>query len=75
MISQVINKIIDNDIGYSFVKSKIAIISTIVFLIILICSTFAELIAPTIEKIKPNPIISKIVATNIKQKSNDKDFF
>jgi len=46
MISQVINKIIDNDIGYSFVKSKIAIISTIVFLIILICSTFAELIAP-----------------------------
>ena len=46
MISQVINKIINNDIGYSFVKSKIAIISTIVFLIILICSTFAELIAP-----------------------------
>jgi len=46
MISQVINKIIDNDIGYSFVKSKIAIISTFVFLIILICSTFAELIAP-----------------------------
>ena len=46
MISQVINKIIDNDIAYSFVKSKIAIISTIVFLIILICSTFAELIAP-----------------------------
>ena len=46
MISQVINKIIDNDIGYSFVKSKIAVISTIVFLIILICSTFAELIAP-----------------------------
>ena len=46
MISQVINKIINNDIGYSFVKSKIAIISTIFFLIILICSTFAELIAP-----------------------------
>ena len=46
MISQVINKIIDNDIGYSFVKSKIAVISTIVFLTILICSTFAELIAP-----------------------------
>ena len=46
MISQVINKIINNDIGYSFVKSKIAVISTIVFLIILICSTFAELIAP-----------------------------
>jgi len=46
MISQVVNKIINNDIGYSFVKSKIAVISTIVFLIILICSTFAELIAP-----------------------------
>ena len=46
MISEVINKIIKNDIGYSFVKSKIAVISTIVFLTILICSTFAELIAP-----------------------------
>jgi len=46
MISQVINKIINNDIGYSFIKSKIAIISSIVFLTILICSTFAELIAP-----------------------------
>ena len=46
MISQVINKIINNDIGYSFIKSKIAIISTIVFLTILICSTFAELVAP-----------------------------
>ena len=46
MITQVINKIINNDIGYSFVKSKIAVISTIVFLTILICSTFAELIAP-----------------------------
>jgi len=46
MISEVINKIINNDIGYSFVKSKIAVISTIVFLTILICSTFAGLIAP-----------------------------
>ena len=46
MISEVINKIINNDIGYSFVKSKIAVISTIVFLTILICSTFAEIIAP-----------------------------
>ena len=46
MISEVIKKIINNDIGYSFVKSKIAVISTIVFLTILICSTFAELIAP-----------------------------
>ena len=46
MISEVINKIINNDIGYSFVKSKIAVISTIVFITILICSTFAELVAP-----------------------------
>jgi len=46
MISKIINKIIDNDIGYSFIKSKIAIISTIVFSIILFCSTFAELVAP-----------------------------
>ena len=46
MISQIINKIFDNDIGYSFMKSKIAIISTIVFLIILFCSAFAELVAP-----------------------------
>ncbi len=35
----------------------------------------AELKAPTIEKIKPKPTISKTVETNIKQKSNDKDFF
>jgi len=46
MISEVINKIIKNDIGYSFVKSKIAVISTIIFLTILICSTFAEFVAP-----------------------------
>ena len=46
MISKVINKIIDNDIGYSFFKSKIAITSTIVFFIILFCSIFAELVAP-----------------------------
>ena len=35
----------------------------------------AKLKAPTIEKIKPKPTISKNVETNIKQKSNDKDFF
>ena len=46
MISKIINKIIDNDIGYSFMKSKIAIISSIIFLIILFCSAFAELVAP-----------------------------
>ena len=36
---------------------------------------FAEPSTPTIEKIKPKPTISKIVEINIKQKSNDKDFF
>jgi len=46
MISKVINKIIDNDIGYSFVRSKIAIVSTIIFITILFCSTFAEFVAP-----------------------------
>jgi len=46
MISKVINKIIDNDIGYSFFKSKIAITSAIVFFTILFCSIFAELVAP-----------------------------
>ena len=46
MISKVITKVFDNDIGYSFLKSKIAIISTIVFIIILFCSMFAELVAP-----------------------------
>ncbi|PPR49999.1 MAG: Dipeptide transport system permease protein DppC [Alphaproteobacteria bacterium MarineAlpha5_Bin10] len=46
MISKIINKIIDNDIGYSFMKSKIAITSSIIFFIILFCSAFAELVAP-----------------------------
>ena len=46
MISKIINKIIDNDIGYSFMKSKIAITASIIFFIILFCSAFAELVAP-----------------------------
>jgi len=46
MISKAITKVFDNDIGYSFLKSKIAIISTIVFFIILFCSIFAEFVAP-----------------------------
>ncbi len=46
MIAKTLHKIIDSDIGYSFLKSKIAIISTIVFLIILFCSIFAELVSP-----------------------------
>ena len=39
-------KIKDNDIGYSFLNSKIAILSTCVFLFILLCSSFAEVVAP-----------------------------
>jgi len=46
MISKTLNRIIDSDIGYSFLKSKIAIISTTVFLIILFCSVFAEFVSP-----------------------------
>ncbi|PPR50892.1 MAG: Dipeptide transport system permease protein DppC [Alphaproteobacteria bacterium MarineAlpha5_Bin5] len=46
MIAKTLHKIIDSDIGYSFLKSKIAIISAIVFLIILFCSIFAELVSP-----------------------------
>tara|TARA_Y100000590_G_C15702155_1_gene1007208 strand:+ start:63 stop:986 length:924 start_codon:yes stop_codon:yes gene_type:complete len=46
MISKVINIIIDNDIGYSFIKSKIAVTSAIAFFTILFCSIFAELVAP-----------------------------
>jgi len=46
MIYKLINKIKDNDIGYSFLNSKLAIISTFVFVIIFFCSTFAEIVAP-----------------------------
>ena len=46
MINNLITKVFDNDIGYSFLKSKIAIISTITFFIILFGSIFAELVAP-----------------------------
>jgi ABC-type dipeptide/oligopeptide/nickel transport systems, permease components len=46
MISKTFNKIYDTDIGYSFFNSKIAIISSTIFLIIFFCSFFAELVAP-----------------------------
>ncbi len=46
MILKIINKIYDNDIGYSFFNSKIAIISSTIFLIIFLCSFFAEIVAP-----------------------------
>tara|TARA_B100000029_G_scaffold494712_1_gene558823 strand:- start:2389 stop:3312 length:924 start_codon:yes stop_codon:yes gene_type:complete len=46
MISKTFNKIYDSDIGYSFFNSKIAIISSSVFFIIFLCSTFAEIVTP-----------------------------
>ena len=46
MIGKMINKIYDTDIGYSFFNSKIAIISSSIFLIIFLCSFLAEIIAP-----------------------------
>ena len=46
MITRFINKISENDIGYSFIKSKIAITSTAIFAIILFSSVFAEIVAP-----------------------------
>ena len=46
MISRIINNMLDTDIGYSFRKSKIAILSTVVFLIIVLTSMFASIVAP-----------------------------
>ena len=46
MIGKMINKIYDTDIGYSFFNSKIAIISSSIFLIIFLCYFFAEIVAP-----------------------------
>ena len=46
MIGKMINKIYDTDIGYSFFNSKIAIISSSIFLIIFLCSLLAEIVAP-----------------------------
>ena len=46
MILNFLKNIFDTDIGYSFRKSKIAILSTIVFVIILLASMFAHIIAP-----------------------------
>ena len=46
MIVKMINKIYDTDIGYSFFNSKIAIISSSIFLIIFLCSLLAEIVAP-----------------------------
>ena len=46
MIGKIINKIYNTDIGYSFFNSKIAIISSSIFLIIFLCSLLAEIVAP-----------------------------
>jgi len=46
MIGKIFNKIYDTDIGYSFFNSKIAIISSSIFLIIFLCSFLAEIVAP-----------------------------
>ena len=46
MIRQIIKNFLDTDIGYSFSKSKVAIISSIIFLAIMFTSLFAVLIAP-----------------------------
>ena len=46
MLLKTYNKIYDTDIGYSFFNSKIAVISSTIFFIILICSVFADIVAP-----------------------------
>jgi peptide/nickel transport system permease protein len=46
VLFKTINKIYDTDIGYSFFNSKIAIISSTIFLIICLCSVFAGIVAP-----------------------------
>ena len=46
MFLKTINKIYDTDIGYSFFNSKIAIISSSIFLIIFLSSFFAGVVAP-----------------------------
>ena len=46
MIYKTFNKIYDTDIGYSFFNSKIAVISTTILFIILLCSVFAGVVSP-----------------------------
>ena len=46
MIKKTFNRMYDTDIGYSFFNSKIAIISSSIFLIIFLCSFLAEIVAP-----------------------------
>ena len=46
MIPQIIKNFLDSDIGYSFIKSKVAIVSSVMFLTIVLISLFAVLVAP-----------------------------
>ncbi len=46
MLLKTYNKIYDTDIGYSFFNSKLAVISSTIFFIILFCSVFAGIVAP-----------------------------
>ena len=46
MLLKTYNKIYDTDIGYSFFNSKLAVISSPIFFIILFCSVFAGIVAP-----------------------------
>ena len=41
-----IDKIIDSDIYFAFIKSPTAIISTVILIIIFFCSFFVELVTP-----------------------------
>ena len=41
-----LNRIIDSDIYFSFIKSPTAIVSTIILIIILFCSFFVEFVTP-----------------------------
>ena len=46
MIRQIIKNFLDTDIGYSYSKSKVAIVSSIIFFAIMFTSIFAVVIAP-----------------------------
>ncbi len=46
MIRQIIKNFLDTDIGYSFSKSKVAIVSSIIFFVIMFTSIFAVVIVP-----------------------------
>ena len=46
MIPQIIKTFLDSDVGYSFKKSKVAIVSSIIFVTIILTSLLAVVIAP-----------------------------